>query len=133
MLKKQLLRFLITGCSAVITDSIVYYLLLNILSTSISKGISFLCGAGIAFILNKLWTFEATKNTASHIWKFSILYLSTLAINILMNKLALIIFPSNYILAFLVATGTSMVLNFIGQKWWVFRSDKIIGDRSMLQ
>ncbi|MEK4345582.1 MULTISPECIES: GtrA family protein [Paenibacillus] len=132
-LKKQLMRFGVTGCSAVLTDSFIYYLLLNIWSTSISKGMSFLCGAGISFLLNKLWTFEATQNTSSHIWKFSVLYLGTLSINILMNKLTLSLFPSMYMIAFLVATGTSMLLNFIGQKWWVFKNDKVVGDHSLLQ
>ncbi|WP_322923925.1 GtrA family protein [Paenibacillus campi] len=132
MLKKQLLRFFVTGCSAVITDSIIYYLLLHVWPASVSKGVSFLCGAGVAFILNKLWTFEAASNTVTHIWKFSILYASTLAANIAVNKLVLIIFNGNYILAFLMATGTSMVLNFVGQKWWVFKSDETVSGRSVL-
>ncbi|MEK3717809.1 GtrA family protein [Paenibacillus sp. FSL R7-0333] len=133
MLKKQLIRFFITGCSAVLSDSLIYYFLLHVLSASPSKGISFLCGAGVSFIFNKLWTFEAANNTKSHVMKFSVLYITTLLINILMNKMVLILFPSMYIVAFLMATGTSMLLNFIGQKWWVFRVGKVVNNNSLLQ
>jgi putative flippase GtrA len=31
--------------------------------------------------------------------------------------------PKWLLFAFLAATGTSTVLNFIGMKWWVFRKD----------
>lgn len=132
-LKQQLLRFLITGSSAVIIDSLIYYLMLNMFSTEIAKGISFICGAAFAFVLNSLWTFNRNKQVIEHLWRFFILYTVTLIINIMVNKGCLIILPDQLKLAFLAATGISTVLNFIGQKWWVFARNETVNNRSMLQ
>ena len=113
-IKKELQRFLVAGISAVGTDLITYYILLNFLSADIAKAISFLLGTVVAFVINKYWTFE------KEMLQFGILYSITLGANVMTNKIVL---DSTEILflAFLIATGVSTVLNFIGQKWWVFR------------
>lgn len=118
--KKELKRFLVAGLSAVGTDLGFYYLLLNFLDSSIAKGISFLTGTIVAFIINKYWTFEKKEKSYIEIIRFAILYSITLGVNVLTNKLVL----DNsgiVILSFIIATGVSTVLNFIGQKFWVFK------------
>lgn len=132
--KQQLLRFIIAGCCAVGTDCLLYYILSQYINFSIAKGISFLVGTIAAYILNKYYTFEQTTKSKKEIIKFFILYLSTLIANVGVNKLSFIILPCilKFILntneykivklfAFLCATGTSTILNFIGQKFWVFK------------
>jgi len=119
-IKKELKRFLIVGFTGVGIDLTVYYILLNFLSTDVAKGISFVVGATVAFILNKYWTFEKHEKSYKEVLKFSILYAVTLGVNILTNKIVLEMTEIVF-LAFLVATGVSTVLNFIGQKWWVFK------------
>lgn len=114
-------RFLVAGFSAVGTDLAIYYLLLNFLDHSSAKAISFLSGTIVAFIINKYWTFEKKKKSLKEAASFLLLYLSTLVINVTVNKLSLSILPGWVFFAFLAATGTSTVLNFIGQKWWVFK------------
>lgn len=118
--KKELKRFVIAGFSAVSTDLGIYYLLMNLFNVNFSKGVSFLCGATVAFLINKYWTFEKKERSFNEIIKFAILYLVTLALNVLTNHIVLDI-SKIVILAFIVATGLSTVLNFIGQKWWVFK------------
>ena len=118
--KKELARFIIAGCSAVATDTLVYFIFLNFLSPSPSKAISFIAGTIVAFLINKYWTFKQPKHSWKEIIKFSILYATTLGVNVSVNHLTLFILPGALIIAFLAATGTSTVLNFIGQKWWVF-------------
>lgn len=118
---KQVSRFLVVGTSAVITDFILYFLLINFLPPSVAKTISFIAGTVIAYIFNKHWTFEKSGKTRYEIVKFIVLYSSTLSANVAINALFLYIFPEYILLAFLFATGTSTVLNFIGQKWWVFK------------
>lgn len=119
-IKKELLRFLVAGVSAVGTDLVTYYILLNFLTPGVSKAISFLLGTIVAYIINKYWTFEKHEKSVREIAQFAVLYSCTLGINVLTNKIVLdntsIVF-----LAFLVATGVSTVLNFIGQKFWVFK------------
>ena len=119
-IKKELKRFLVAGISAVGTDLVTYYLLLNFFSTDVVKAISFLLGTIVAFIINKYWTFEKHEKSYVEIAKFGLLYSLTLSANVITNKIILDVFNITLV-AFLIATGVSTVLNFIGQKWWVFR------------
>lgn len=118
--KKELKRFLIAGSGAVLTDFVTYYLMLNFLSHNIAKTISFLLGTVVAFILNKYWTFENKQKSFKQIIQFLFLYMLTLTINIFTNSFVLNI-TSLVLLSFVIATGVSTILNFIGQKWWVFK------------
>ena len=121
LIKKELKRFLVSGVCAVATDMITYYILLNFLSHNISKGISFLLGTVVAYLLNKYWTFEKQQKSYSEMFQFGILYSFTLVANVLVNKIVLDLSDNTIILGFIVATGVSTILNFVGQKWWVFR------------
>lgn len=120
-LKKEIPKFLIAGLSAVGSDLGIYYLLLKHLSHSYAKGISFMCGTVVAFFINKFWTFQQKRKSTSEVVRFFMLYLFTLGVNIGVNKVSLKIFPGWVFFAFLAATGCSTVLNFGGQKWWVFK------------
>lgn len=119
-IKKEMKRFLVAGISAVATDLGTYYLLLGYLDPAIAKTISFLMGTIIAFIINKYWTFEKHERSYSEVVKFALLYTATLFANVATNEIVLNQFHIVF-LAFLIATGVSTILNFIGQKWWVFR------------
>ena len=119
-IKKELKRFLVAGLSAVGTDLVTYYILLNFLPHDIAKAVSFLLGTVVAFVINKYWTFEKHEKSYKEIVKFGVLYSLTLGANVMTNKMILE-YTSLVFLAFLVATGVSTVLNFIGQKWWVFK------------
>ncbi|WP_321311691.1 GtrA family protein [Halarcobacter sp.] len=119
-LKKEVKRFLVAGFSAVGTDLATYYLLLNFFEHDIAKTISFLLGTIVAFVINKYWTFEKHGKSYKEIVQFAILYTVTLGANVLTNKLVLEQ-TQIVLLAFLIATGVSTVLNFLGQKFWVFK------------
>jgi len=131
--KKQVRRFILAGICSVATDCLVYYLLTNYLPANIAKGISFLTGTSVAYLINKYYTFEQTKKSISEVFKFLALYLTTLSFNIVTNALVLHFSPiilSNFdytnpqlvkLFGFLCATGVSTILNFIGQKFWVFK------------
>ncbi len=118
--KKQILRFIGTGIVAVAVDLLVYLLLKENFGYSLSKGFSFFTGTIVAYLLNKFWTFEEKKYSTVQLLKFFFLYGITLGVNVVVNNLVLDMFYS-VIFAFLCATGTSTILNFIGQKFWVFK------------
>lgn len=118
--KREIYRFLIAGISAVITDLLVYYSLLNLLTIELSKGLSFIAGSVVAFTVNKYWTFNKPKKSYKEIIQFGILYSLTLGINIITNEIMLY-YTSLILLSFLIATGFSALLNFVGQKMWVFK------------
>lgn len=119
-IKKELKRFLVAGLSAVGTDLISYYILLNFLPHDFAKAISFMLGTVVAFVINKYWTFEKHEKSYREILQFGLLYTVTLGANVMINNVVLE-YTNIVFLAFLVATGVSTVLNFIGQKFWVFK------------
>lgn len=121
LFKRQLLRFLLVGSTTVLIDFLVYTILINILPIPASKIVSFLSGTVFAYFANKLWTFEKVGISHKELVSFFILYGITLFINVSINQAVLHFLPDAILIAFLAATGTSTVLNFIGQKWWVFR------------
>jgi len=130
--RKELSRFLVAGFSAVGTDFGVYYLLFDFLGYSPAKVISFLSGTIVAYLINKYWTFEKKNKSYREMLKFLFLYLGTLIVNVAVNRISLRLLPGlipyPILISFLLATGTSTILNFIGQKWWVFTDPKKIFD-----
>lgn len=117
---KELLKFCVGGGSAVLVDFIVYMLLKQHIDLSIAKAISFIAGAIVGFIINKLWTFESKQFRASEIIKYIILYVCSAMANTLVNKGVLAIVDWT-VLAFLCATAISTIMNFLGQKFFVFK------------
>ena len=118
-IKRELNKFLFAGLAAVGTDLLVYYLLLNLLSTEVSKGVSFIIGSVVAFIINKYWTFKKPEKSYKEMIQFGVLYATTLGLNVMTNKIVLD-YTDIVLVSFIVATGVSTILNFVGQKWWVF-------------
>ena len=119
--KKELIRFLFGGGSAVVVDFLTYKLFMACgLGRSLAKGLSFICGSIVGFIINKCWTFESKGFSSGEIIRYVILYSSTAVINALVNKVALMMIPME-VFGFFCATGVSTILNFIGQKYFVFR------------
>ena len=119
--KRELKRFIIAGLFAVGTDLISYYLLLNILTHNYAKGISFLFGTIVAYFINKFWTFQKNEKSFKELIQFGLLYFFTLILNVIVNNITLELSGNIVLLAFIVATTTSTILNFVGQKWWVFK------------
>ena len=117
---KEVLRFLVGGGTAVVVDFCIYRLLLLFSwNMDIAKMISFICGAGVGFIINKFWTFERKQFVIKEMLKYVALYTCTGVINAIVNRCTLSIINIQ-IIGFLVATGVSTVLNFLGQKYVVF-------------
>ena len=119
-IKKEFYRFLLVGFSAVGTDFVTYYLLLNFLSIDLAKVFSFIFGTILSFLMNKYWTFEKFEKSYNQIWQFVLLYTTSLLINVMINRLV-IDSTQMIFFAFLVATGISASINFVGQKFWVFK------------
>jgi len=123
VINRQIRRFLVAGFSAVGTDALGYYVLTHVgLHHNIAKPLSFIAGTLVAYLINKYYTFEKTEKSATEVVRFGLLYIGTLLINTGVNALVYRLGgePAK-LLAFLCATGTSTILNFIGQKWWVFK------------
>lgn len=118
--KQQLGKFIVSGLVAVAVDFGSYFFLNNYIIHNVSKGISFLTGSIVAYLLNKFWTFGTKEFSGLQLFRFFFLYLITLVINIMVNK-GVLNFYNSVLLGFLSATGASTILNFLGQKFWVFK------------
>ena len=121
--KRQIVRFLVVGLVSVAVDLACYMFLGTILffATSVAKGISYLAGMAVGFVGNKYWTFGSARRSASEPVTYVVLYVVTLAVNIGVNSAVLSITGGWTVPAFLLATGVTTVLNFLGMRLITFR------------
>jgi len=124
MIRRELAIFLVVGVTTVLIDFTVYRgLVWSGVGISVAKTVGFLAGTVFAYVANKVWTFGRTSHSPGSIWRFALLYSVTLGANVLINALALHALAGSALavqIAFLLATGTSATLNFIGMKYFVF-------------
>jgi putative flippase GtrA len=126
MIKRELAMFLVVGATTVLVDFVSYRGLIGfeVMSIDMAKATGFLIGTLFAYFANRFWTFGHKPHVPGSAWRFAVLYASTLGANVLINSLALKLFADEIAaipLAFLVATGVSASLNFLGMKFFVFR------------
>lgn len=120
---RQLRRFLVVGVLCVVVDLSAYAALAlgASLPTPWAKGLSYLIGVGVGFVLNKRWTFESPRKSLFEPATYLLLYSMTLVVNVVCNDLVLRLFESAPT-AYLVATGVTTVLNFVGMRLVTFRT-----------
>ena len=80
---------------------------------------SFIIGNFTSFIINKFYTFDKKAWSKAEIVKYIILTLVVLFTNVSVNKISVMIF-NNIQISFVIAVGCHLIVNFIGQKIWVF-------------
>lgn len=137
-IKRELAIFLIVGLLTVAIDFLLYRGILYIKpfgfeNINIAKGFSFIGGTIFAYFANRFWTFNQQSTRAGSVVRFIAVYILGLIANIIVNHLCITWFKAFFnlaelsiILAFVLATGVSATLNFIGMKFFVF-TDKRIG------
>ena len=131
-LKHELLIFLIVGLLTVGIDFGVYrslvYLKPHLLGNiNIAKGLGFIGGTIFAYFANRYWTFRQQNTSAGSVPRFALVYVLGFIANIAVNYLCLYSFSGLSIvahlailIAFILATGVSATLNFLGMKFFVF-------------
>ena len=131
MVRRQIRRFLVVGSLTVLVDLVSYRLCLETgLPVPLAKTIGFLSGTIFAYFVNRFWTFQSQSSHVA-LFKFLLLYLSTLLTNVGVNQIVFEAVPpgeSGQLFAFLVATSVSATLNFLGMKYIVFREKGALGD-----
>lgn len=126
MIKRDLrLLFLIVGALTVLVDFLTYRGLVwsEAVRVDVAKGGGFLVGTVFAYFANRLWTFAHVAPQPASQWRFGILYLITFGTNVTINAMLLKLLVNSTAaiqLAFLIATGISASLNFLGMKRFVF-------------
>ncbi|MBF0523176.1 MAG: GtrA family protein [Candidatus Omnitrophica bacterium] len=120
--KKEIIRFFVAGPVVGVTDFGVYYLLINFLSFSLSKAISFICASIAAYLFNKYWIFHFNQPSYSEIGRYTIINFLALGINVLTNQSLLNVWPGAVFLALILASMLTGLFTFIFFKWWVFKA-----------
>ena len=117
-------RFLLIGGSATIFDFIIYMILSNHLDITISKVLSTSLASIYSFILNKKWTFvDESKLSSSQVAKYVVVQIINIFVNTTINTI--VFHLTHYkILSFIVATGISMMVNYLLQRFFVFQEKK---------
>lgn len=123
----RILKFGLVGIMNTLVDWVIFFILHTLLGVNelISQPIAYACGIISSFIGNKFFTFKAkNKTTLSETVRFLIVSLIALAVSegviwLLSAKLGWNEGIYVYV-AKLFATGASLVVNFIGNRFFVF-------------
>ncbi len=130
MIRREIIIFLIVGTLSTLIDFLTYHYLLwlDLLTLNTAKAIGFLIGTVFAYFANRIWTFGHKHVTTGSAYRFALLYSLTLGMNVVVNNLVLEMFQhthSSILIAFLIATASSAVLNFFGMKLFAFKENLI--------
>lgn len=121
----QFIKFNVVGIMNTAVDFGVFMILNRYLGLiyAVSQVISYSCGMVNSYFLNKFWTFQKREDfTAIEVTKFILVNLCSLGISllvlyILQSKWSWEVLPSK-----VLATGFSVGVNFLGNKFWVFEA-----------
>jgi putative flippase GtrA len=122
---RQFLSYSMIGIISLLIDLIVYILLSEVflISKSLSKIISFILASINSFLGNKIFTFKLISYNFREPMKFIILYSISLIANSSTHDFFLNVFDG--FLPFIIASIVSVIINFSGQKLWVFKNKNI--------
>lgn len=127
-------KFAITGAISAVIDVSITWLFqigLDLFGDVTSRTLGFAAGTLVAYLLNRRWTFNANASKRRFVAVIAT-YAMTYAINILLYRWAFPFFdhnlewPSSWALAvaFVIAQGTATIINFLVQRWVIFRSTR---------
>jgi putative flippase GtrA len=145
----ELTKFGIVGVLCFGLDLSIYYGLTTLpwIPTFIAKSISVVSSTLFNYYLNKSWTWGQNNRDAKRFTRYVALYSIIGLLNVLSNELFLQWLPDNEFqmlimhtelaiqkpfftikldkfIAVIGATLVGMMVNFIGQKWWVFKESE---------
>jgi putative flippase GtrA len=124
-LAAQLGRFVAVGALSALVDFGGYHALLALGTyVHLAKAISFILGTTTAYLLNRRFTFTATKGGSARFAGFVLLYGTTFVINIGVNAVMLAVLPQmpfRTSLAWVIAQGCATAINFVMLRTVVFR------------
>ena len=122
---RQFISYSMIGIISLLIDIIVYVLLSDffLISKSLSKIISFILASINSFLGNKIFTFKLKSYNFREPMKFILLYSVSLIANSSTHDFFLNVFDG--FLPFIIASIVSIIINFGGQKLWVFKNKNI--------
>ena len=126
-LKHQVVFYLMCGAFSTSCDFFIYYGLYHHgLQMDISKGASFLIATFISYFLNKKFTFKTEQRSIIEFVNFILVHVLSMLVDVGANRLFIFVIGlfimshQKIFLAFILATSISVIVNFAGQRYWVF-------------
>jgi len=118
----QAAKFLVVGGINTAVDFIVLYILVYFgMLASNAKLISYPCGVINSYFMNRNWTFkQKQKKSIAEIIKFILVNVVSYGVNAGIFNICITALGIDMFFANCVATGFSLIVNFIGNKVFVF-------------
>lgn len=113
-------RFILIGGLVTFIDFFIYICFSVFLNIVISKIMSFIIACIISFFFNKKWTFQIKNEKKKYYFKYFLVQVINLLINVNINSY-IYININNKIISFIIATGIATIVNFCLQKYYVFK------------
>src|SRR5699024_2083630 len=129
-LNQQIFRFILTGGLSAIVDlgSTLFLRFVVGMTDSGSKAIGFVLGTLTAYMINRRWTFNAAPSTKRFVITM-VTYALTFAVQVGLYKLCIPWLEGMELsplvvrlISFVIAQGTATVLNFLIQRFVIFRN-----------
>lgn len=120
LMRNSIFKFILVGGCSTGIDYIMYILLSLKLPITASKGISMIVASIFSYVINKIFTFEnKDKTNMGYLIRFYFVFIINLGTNLVVNYL--VYQNTGYkSFAFVLATLCGMIINYSGQKFFVF-------------
>lgn len=125
-MKKEIIKFLITGGVCTLLNYLVFYILLTLLGVNylFSSAIGYISGVSLGYYMNKLWTFNVKYDSLLLKVKYLAVYLINMLIGLGLLKMLKEIIHIDPRFGNILSIGYTTVANFIGIKFLVFKKEK---------
>lgn len=119
--KNSVFLFLVMGGCSTGIDFILYMVMSRSISVTVSKGISMIAASIFSYLMNKKYTFRNKEKTDfGYLFRFYLIFAVNFLTNLFINYMVL--YHTGYkIAAYIIATCCGMTVNYLGQKYIVFK------------
>ena len=127
---RQFVKFGIVGALNTSIQFVVFVVLFRWLNIPmlVASGVGYLAGIINSYLINRVWTFEVReKRQTGEFLRFVAVNIVSMGVNLGTLKMladGVGLMPE---VAQVLAIGSSLVVNFSGNKWWTFRDNRIVG------
>lgn len=125
---RQFVKFGIVGASGFVVNLIIFTALRHPLTVDdrihwyyVIYSIAFLCGGVSNYVLNRIWTFRSSGHAVREGISFISVSVAALAVALIVGHLVAPLVGAGHKNWF-ISTCAAMVVNFVVNKYWTFRS-----------
>jgi putative flippase GtrA len=120
----QFVKFGVVGILNTAVQFVVFIALFRWLNIPmmVASGLGYTAGIVNSYLINRVWTFQVKeKKQAGEFFRFVAVNIVAMGVNL--GTLKALVFYGGLLpeIAQVLAIGSSLVVNFAGNKWWTFR------------